>query len=133
MRLLCDEDIGTRVPSALHMIGYDVTSMHDLRWRARQDTDWIVDAASSGFLVVSCNKKMLLVPEERQAIIDSKLGVVYFTSGEISVPDMLLILLKNWKRLEEIDSHLKPLAYFLTPSGRVKTQYRAPDGVLYRL
>ena len=46
---------------------------------------------------------------------------------------MLLVLLKKWQWLEEIDSLPKPFAYFLTPSGRVKSQYRAPDGVLYRL
>ena len=82
MILLCDEDIGTGVPAALTAVGYDARALVRQGWGGRPDVEWLAWAGNAGMLVLSCNKKMLRVPSERQAIIDSNVGIVFLTTGE---------------------------------------------------
>ena len=76
---------------------------------------------------------MLLIPEERDAIVANRLGIVFLTSGRESPRNMLLLLLKRWDWLEEIDSLPKPFAYFLSPSNRATESHRLPNGVVLSL
>ncbi len=125
MILLCDEDIGTGVPNALHAVGYDAHSMVGMGWQGRPDVEWLALAGQAGMLVLSCNKKMLSVPSERQAIIDNKVGIVFLTTGEERPARVLLTLLRRWDALEEIDSATpRPFAKFLSPNGRISDSYR---------
>lgn len=133
MRLLCDEDVGTGVPRALRNIGCDATSMRTRQWQGRPDREWLSDVGAWGYLVFSLNKRMLLVSEERDAIVQNQVGIVYLTSGQVPIRDMLLLLLKRWDWLEEIDQQSKPFAYFLSPSNRVSTQHRLPNGTFLAL
>ena len=76
-------------------------------------------------LVLSCNKKMLLVPTERQAIVNDNVGIVFLTTGEERPARVLLTLLRRWDTLEEIDSATpRPFAKFLSPNGRISDSYR---------
>ncbi len=133
MRLLCDEDVGTGVPVALRKVGCDATSMRTRQWQGRPDTDWLPDAGAWGYLVFSLNKGMLLIPEERDAIIRNQVGIVYLTSGQVPIRQMLLLLLKRWEWLEEIDQQPKPFVHFLSPSNRVSTRHRLPNGAVLSL
>ena len=133
MRLLCDEDVGTAVPGALSSVGCDATSMQSLGWRGRPDAEWLPDAAAEGYLVFSRNKRMLLIPDERDAIVENGLGIVFLTSGRETPRNMLLLLLKRWDWLEEIDRLPKPFVYFLSPSNRATTSHRLPNGVVLSL
>lgn len=133
MRLLCDEDVGTRVPRALRLVERDATALHTKGWRGRPDAEWIPDAAAEGFLVFSINKEMLLIPRERQAIEDNKAGIVFLTSGQERLRDMLLLLLKRWDWLERIDREPKPFVYFLSPGNRATRRHRLRNGVTLTL
>ena len=125
MILLCDEDIGTSVPDALHAVGYDAHSMVGMGWRGMHDVDWLALAGNAGMLVLSCNKKMLTVPSERQAIIDNKVGIVFLTTGEERPARVLLTLLRKWDALELLDSsEPRPFARFLSPNGRFSQSFR---------
>lgn len=125
MILLCDEDVGTKAPRALTLVGYDVRSLFQMHWHAKQDTWWLAEAGDRGWLVFSRNHKMLLVPTERTVIQKHKVGVVYLTSGHEHPASMLRLLLKKWEWLEEIDRSLqRPFARFLSPDGRVSDSYR---------
>ena len=125
MILLCDEDIGTGVPDALHAVGYDAHSMVGMGWQGRPDVGWLALAGQAGMLVLSCNKKMLAVPSERQAIIDNKVGIVFQTTGEERPARVLLTLLRKWADLELLDStEPRPFARFLSPNGRLSNSYR---------
>lgn len=125
MILLCDEDIGTGVPNALHAVGYDAHSMVGMGWQGRPDVEWLALAGQAGMLVLSCNKKMLLVPTERQAIVSNNVGIVFLTTGEERPARVLLTLLRRWEALEEIDSATpRPFARFLSPNGRISDSYR---------
>ena len=126
MILLCDEDIGTGVPNALHAVGYDAHSMVGMRWQGMPDVEWLALAGNAGMLVLSCNKKMLTVPSERQAITDNNVGIVFLTTGEERPARVLLTLLKRWDALELLDSaESRPFARFLSPNGRLSESYRS--------
>lgn len=125
MRLLCDEDVGTGVPRALYSVGYDARALIDLGWRGFPDIRWLTLAAQNDWLVLSCNKKMLLVPEERDTINRERLGIVYLTHGEEHPPQVLGLLLKKWGDLELLDNtQQRPFAWFLSPRGGLTQTYR---------
>ena len=125
MILLCDEDIGTGVPDALKAVGYDAHSMVGMGWQGRPDVEWLALAGNAGMLALSCNKKMLTVLEERQAIIDNRVGIVFLTTGEERPARVLLNLLKKWVTLEQLDlTEPRPFAKFLSPNGRISDSYR---------
>ena len=125
MILLCDEDIGTGVPAALTAVGYDARALVRQGWGGKPDVQWLVWAGQAGMLVLSCNKKMLLVPSERQAIIDSKVGIVFLTTGEERPAKVLYTLLRKWPDLEQLDStEPRPFAKFLNLRGQIQDTYR---------
>ena len=125
MILLCDEDIGTGVPAALTAVGYDARALVRQGWGGRPDVEWLAWAGNAGMLVLSCNKKMLRVPSERQAIIDSNVGIVFLTTGEERPAKVLLTLLRRWNALEEHDLITpRPFAKFLSPDGKIRDRYR---------
>lgn len=125
MRLLCDEDIGTGVPNALKAVGYDAQALVQLGWGGRPDVEWLAWAGSARMLVLSCNKKMLLVPSERQAIISAHVGIVFLTTGEERPARVLLTLLRRWDALEKLASITpRPFARFPSPNGRLSDSYR---------
>lgn len=125
MILLCDEDIGTGVPNALHAVGFGAHSMVGMGWQGMPDVEWLALAGQAGMLVLSCNKKMLTVPSERQAILDNRVGIVFLTTGEERPSRVLLTLLRKWGALELLDSaESRPFTRFLSPNGRLSESYR---------
>lgn len=125
MILLCDEDVGTGVPNALTLVGYDARAMVDVGWGGHHDIDWLLRAGRTGWLVFSCNKRMLLVPGERETIIREKVGIVFLTNGEEHPARVLKLLLTKWDALELLDrTEQRPFARFLSPNGRLTSKYR---------
>lgn len=123
MILLCDEDIGTRVPKALTLVRHRTISLVTKGWRGWADTDWLKIAGKKKWLVFSSNKKMLKVPKERETIINEKVGIVFLSSGEEHIDNVLRLLLVKWAWLQFIDvNESRPFAYFLYPTGQYKKQ-----------
>ena len=123
MILLCDEDIGTRVPKALTLVRYRTMSIFQKGWASWKDPKWLAIAGTKKWLVFSSNKKMLKVQEERETIIREKVGIVFLTSGEEHLPKVLRLLLTKWEWLNYIDNNeSRPFAYFLYPTGQYKKQ-----------
>lgn len=67
--LLCDEDIGRRVPQAMRLVGHEVISLTSSRWPGTEDVIWLSRAGKEGWLVFSCNKHQLEVEEERDTLL----------------------------------------------------------------
>jgi hypothetical protein len=112
--LVCDEDVGTRVPNAQKLVGLNVLSFRDAGLLGAPDVKWLTQAGQQGWLVFSCNKRMLEVPVERNTIIDQKVGIVFLTSGQERLPNTLGLILARWEWLELIDRTVsRPFAYFL--------------------
>ena len=123
--LLCDEDIGTGVPRALHAVAYDARALFDMGWAGTPDVQWLVRAGQMGCLVLSCNKKMLLVESEKATIIRERVGIIYLTNGEEVPAKVLKILLTKWNALELLDStEQRPFVRFLSPNGHLAVRYR---------
>lgn len=127
MILLTDEDIGTRVPRALSLVGYDARSLFQMGWCTHPDKVWLARAGPLGadWLVFSANKRMLQVPSEREVIIGAKIGIVYLTKGEEHLPDVLSLLLRKWDTLETLNKTVtRPFARFLSPQGVLTDRWR---------
>ena len=123
MILLCDEDIGTRVPDALRLVGYKTVSMKQRGWLSKEDTDWLTIAGQRGWLAFSNNKRMLRVEEERATIIREKVGIVFLSSGEEHLPKVLWLLLIKWSWLEFIhETEKRPFAFLLYPNGQYRRE-----------
>ena len=123
MILLCDEDIGTRVPKALTLVRYRTMSIAQKGWSSWKDPKWLTIAGNKKWLVFSSNKKMLKVQEECNTIVREKVGIVFLTSGEERLPNVLRLLLTKWEWLKFIDENEpRPFAYFLYPTGQYKKQ-----------
>ena len=68
---------------------------------------------------------MLLAKEERETLINHKVGIVYLTNGEEYVAKVLKLLLVKWDNLIEIDTYTpKPFALFMSPNGKISTKYK---------
>ena len=125
MILLCDEDIGTGVPTALKAVGYDARSLRGMSWGGRPDEFWLTRAGRQGWLVLSCNKRMLKVEAERATIISERVGIVFLTTGEEHPPTVLLRLLKKWTDLESLwEATPRPFARFLSANNRLTDRFR---------
>ena len=123
MILLCDEEIGSKIPQALYLVGLETMSLHQAGWRTRPDIEWLTEADRRRFLILSCDKKMLEVVDERDTLIREKVWIVVLTSGNENLPNTLRLLLSKWSWLEDIDRlEQMPFAYFLYPRGRTVRQ-----------
>jgi hypothetical protein len=123
--LLCDEDVGTGIPRALGLVGYETRYLHKLGLAGKPDTVWLAIAGRNGWLVFSYNKKMPKVPSERDTIIREKVGIVFLTTGTEYIATVLKLLLSKWDVLESLwDTVQRPFARFLSPNGRISDKYR---------
>ena len=125
MILLCDEDVGTGVPKALSAVGYDARSLVGMGWGGRDDEFWLAKAGQQGWLVFSCNKRMLNVTAEKHTIIRERVGIVFLTNGQEHPPTVLLRLLKKWSDLEALwNTTPRPFARFLSANNRICDKFR---------
>ena len=125
MILLCDEDVGTGIPKALDLVGYETRYLHQLGLAGSPDTQWLTIAGQREWMVFSYNKKMLKVPSERDTIIREKVGIIFLTSGTEHNPKVLKLLLSKWDILEFLwDTEKRPFVRFLSPNGRMSNKYR---------
>ncbi len=124
MILLCDENLG-KIPQALALVGYDTRYFMDLGWAGKKDIEWLPWVGQAQWLLFSCNKKQRIVPSERNAIIENKVGVVYLTNGQEYPAKVLALLLKKWETLENLWSLAdRPFARFLHPNGLLTNKYK---------
>ncbi|MBI2724187.1 MAG: hypothetical protein HYX50_03900 [Chloroflexi bacterium] len=125
MIVLTDEDIGTKVPRALTLVGRDTRSLVSMGWAGRPDTWWLERAGSLGWLVFSANTRMLRVPSERSALVRFGVGIVFLTKGEERIPAVLELLLRKWDDLALLsDTQTRPFARFLSPRGVLSSSWR---------
>lgn len=125
MILLCDEDVGTGIPTALSLVGYEAKHLYGLGWAGMPDTTWLAIAGRNGWLVFSYDKKMLRVPTERETIIREKVGIIFLTSGTEYNATVLKLLLSKWNTLRFLwDTEQRPFARFLSPNGRMSHKYK---------
>lgn len=121
MILYSDEDVGTRVPNALKLVGCSVVSAVSKRAVSEPDVQWLERVRKKGWLGLSCNKNILRVPEERDAIISNKVGIVFINEEALHPKDKLLLLLRKWEWMKDVDSsEERPFAYFLYTNGSAK-------------
>ncbi len=125
MILLFDENLGREIPEELNWRGFDARSSRSMGWLGKSDVDWLPEAGRiANSLVVSCDRTMIRKRDERQAIVDNNIGIVFLTSGEETVDNVVKLLSSNWSLLEHIHLNApRPFARFLTPDGQLLDEY----------
>ncbi|MYB76094.1 MAG: hypothetical protein F4X83_03160 [Chloroflexi bacterium] len=124
MILFFDEDMGVAIPKFLRGAEEGV----DVLWlRARfpnetdprrQDVGWLEEAGRNRWLVISCNKSMLDVVFERQAVLEHRVGIVFLASGKIGRLVMMRAILNKWDWLKAVDStEPRPFVHYLYARG----------------
>ena len=125
MILLCDEDVGTGIPKALKLVGYETRYLHKLGLAGKPDPEWLTKAGRNGWLLFSYNKKILKVPNERETVIREKVGIIFLTNGTEYNHKVLRLLLAKWDTFELLWSTIeRPFARFLSPNGRLSDKYK---------
>ena len=125
MILFCDEDVGTSIPRALNLVGCEAKYIHGLGWDGKPDTYWLTEVGRNGWLAFSYNKKILKVPSEKAAIINERVGIIFLTSGQEYLRNVLRLLLTKWEYFESLwNTEKRPFARFLTPRGRITSRYK---------
>lgn len=121
MILYCDEDVGTRVPRALKLVDLKVVSAVSRGEVSEPDIQWLERVGEKRWLGVSCNKNILSVPEERDAIINNDVGIIFFNSGNLHPKEKLLLILRKWLWMEKIDeTEKRPFAFILYNTGQTR-------------
>ena len=128
MILFCDENVGTRVPQALHQVRLPVL------WVVKRygtggviDVRLLADAGQNGWLVFSCNINILNVEDERETLNRERVGIVFLTSGQERIDQVLRLLLNKWSWLDEIDRTVsRPFAFTVDIAGRARSIPIAP-------
>jgi hypothetical protein len=121
MLLYCDEDVGTKVPNALKLVGLKAVSAVSKGAISEPDIQWLERVGQKGWLGLSCNKNILNVLEERDTILRNNVGIVFLTSGNLHPKDKLLLILRKRRWIETIcETTVKPFAFFLYPNGQTR-------------
>ena len=68
--------MGTKVPRALKLVGLRAISAVSKRAVSEPDIQWLDRVGKKGWLGLSCNKDILNVPEEHDAIINNKVCLI---------------------------------------------------------
>ena len=124
MIVLCDEMMGKAIPESLRSIGYPVTRVVRVRLDGKPDTEWLTIAGRKGWLVLSKDKRMLHVEDEKNTIIREKVGIIFLTQDMQDLPRLLRLLLNKWPWICEQDERQRPFASFIHPNGRTSDIYR---------
>lgn len=121
MILYSDEDVGTKVPRALKLVGLRAVSAVSKGAVSEPDIQWLERVGEKGWLGLSCNKNILNVPEERDAITNNNVGIIFITSGNLHPRDKLLLILRKWQWMEKVDAtENKPFAFYLYTTGQTR-------------
>ena len=117
--------MGTGVPGALNLVGYDAASLNSMGWGGKPDEFWLAKAGQLDWLILSCNKKMLKVTAEKETIIRERVGIVFLTSGEEAPSTVLMRLLRKWSDLELLwKTTPRPFARFLFANNHLADTFR---------
>lgn len=125
MILICDENLGTRVPDSLNLMGRSALSFVNLGWLGLDDVLWLPLAGEiEDSLVLSCGRQIVKKPRESAAIRSNNVGIVCLTDGEQPVADKVRLVLESWSLLEELHLNTpRPFARFLTPEGELLEKF----------
>ncbi|MBI3979226.1 MAG: hypothetical protein HY331_13665 [Chloroflexi bacterium] len=109
------------MPTALRAVGLkdvDFLQKNGLVTKGTPDKDWLPRVGSQGYLVFSCNTGMLNAEEERNLLVQHKVGIVFLTTGQATGFQMLKLVLHHWGWLETVDAQPRPFVYKLSLRGR---------------
>lgn len=129
MTLFFDATLGTRVARALGIVQapnlrcitladrYRDTPTHGLEV---PDETWIRDSVSEHWLALTQDRHLVERRHEREAIIESKAGIIILQPGDALNYDVLSFIIRRSEWLRRIDGEQRPFVYRVHMRGRPK-------------
>jgi hypothetical protein len=121
LKLFFDEDLGKAVPEALRLVGVQTDYVGPARpiQKGTADEIWIPRCGREGWLVLSANREILRVQQQRQLWISHSVGGVFLTTGQIRAIDLLGLILRKLSWLDAMDRLTgRPFAFSLSARGQ---------------
>lgn len=124
-----DTTHGRLIPKLLRGVGLDVRDYSYLGLLAdADDKDWIALCGKQDWVIISGDKNISRVPEERQAVIDSRCKVFMFDDSDITrTEDWAASLLVARKRIIEWAQRTNGPYFALIKPCRVQGHIRQPE------
>lgn len=128
MIVFFDENMGNKIPEVLGIYGI-FDQIHYLRREFSeaaasgpvQDVDWIPIVAERGWLIITKDRKMVNIREEREALVANRAAVVVIEPADLTLDEMFNLLVRQAHRLTEIaSSTARPFVVQLGPDGMIR-------------
>lgn len=84
------------------------------------DAQWISDCSRFGWLALTQDVKILDAGPEREAIINSEVGIVILEPGDAVNYDVLSFIIRRMTWLRQINEESKPFVYRTSLRGRAR-------------
>jgi hypothetical protein len=123
---------GKLIPQLLKAVGMSVKLHRNQGWRENMlDVDWIAECGKNDWAIITGDKQIHRVPEERQAVIDAKCKVFMFDdSHDTRTEDWAASLLVSRHRLTEIVERTNGPLFVTIKRCKVHGHLTLPDFVL---
>jgi hypothetical protein len=120
---------GKLIPTVLQAVGLSIRRHRNQGWLDDMlDVDWIAECGKNGWAIISGDKQIARVPEERQAVIDAKCKVFMFDDGhETTTEDWAASLIVARERLIEIVERTNGPLFVTVKRCKVHGHISLPD------
>lgn len=84
-----DENVSSkRFIRLLREAGLEVTTCRELGWGGKPDAWWIPEASNQGFVIVTADARIRLIPAEKHAIIESRARIIVVRISATITPEL---------------------------------------------
>ena len=117
-----DRSIPRGVANALKEVRGDVAWLEDLFPHDAKDEDWLREAGSQGWLVLTRDRKIRTRPGERRAFMTNNVGgFCLMPKGNLTRWELLKLLATTLDEMERLfASTLRPFLYGVNSSGQIR-------------
>jgi hypothetical protein len=115
-----DRSIGSRLPEALEILGFDVAAHDHYFDPTTPDVEWLENVAERGWVVVTNDKQIRYNELERRTLIETNTGYFVLGGGSRTNRQMALTLMLAWDAIQEVAASTpRPFAFTVHASGRL--------------
>lgn len=125
MRFVLDNNLPPKLATVLQAMGLDAIHIRELYGRGDvPDVEWMVDVAQKSWVALTFDRKILVKPNERAALLATGLSIVFVSSTvqTLTMNKQVAFFIGHWENAVEAAQSSRPhKCWFLwQPNGRVK-------------
>ena len=124
MRFFIDNNLGKKLADGMRAFGENVIHLKDEFDEETDDEEWLKAIGRKGYFVISRDLRIRKRPAERKAFSANKVGAFFLGGKNRSSCDLIIQLVRNWPRIEELARKTKrPFAFRVPPKGTKITAF----------